>query len=268
MTVSFGAPLPPHSVALSECREFDPADRHLTLALGAQSFGLRRTAQPDGQEGQPEPLSELGGSIGGNLWSVEIACPMCLSVAKHTDVVPSLLGVEADVQTLQHASGGRLGFLDDLFLVFLLVIVLGCVVLPHDDFTAGTTAGGFGGAITPDDDGLDILSTCFWRGGRGGREGRSGDGLDFTFGRRNWQFLEHADQQSEERQPSVWADKRPCSEHRLELSEIVESGAQSAGAGAGVGLKSGLFYREFDRLATIPKLNVAGSIPVARFGCR
>jgi hypothetical protein len=92
--------------------------------------------------------------------------------------------------------------------------------------------------------------------------------LDFTFGQGNWQFLEHADKQSEERQPSGWADKRPCSEHRLELSEIVASGAQSAGAGAGVDVKSSLFFEEFDISATIPKLNVGSSILLARFVCR
>lgn len=260
--------MPSHSVALSECREFDPADRHLTLTLGAQSFGLRRTAEPDRQEGQTEPLSELDGGFGSDLWSVKIARPMRFSVAKHTDVVLSLLGVQADVQTLQDASGGRFGFLDGLVFVLLLSILVVTVIVPQDDFTAGRTAGDFGGAITPDNDGLDILSTCFWRGGRGGGEGLSGDGLGFTLGRRSRQFLEHADEQSEERQPSAWTHERPCTEHRLELSEIVDSGAQSAGAGAGVDVKHGLFYGEFDRLATIPKLNVASSILVARFGCR
>jgi len=156
-----------HSVALSECREFDPADRHLTLALGAQLFGLRRTTEPDGQEGQTETLTELRRCFGSNFWSVEIARPMRLSVPKHTDVVLPLLGVQADVQTLQNASGGRFGFLDGLVFIPHLSILFGSAVVAQDDFNAGTTAGDFGGAITPDDDGLDILSTCFRRGGRG-----------------------------------------------------------------------------------------------------
>ena len=40
--------------------------------------------------------------------------------------------------------------------------------------------------------------------------------LRFSLGRRNRQFLEHADEQSKERQPSALTHERPSSEHRLE----------------------------------------------------